>query len=350
MKIPKARKLPSGSWFIQMRLGGESISVTELTEKQCIQTAQLIKAEYLAGKRVKVAPEEEPVVVTVGQVLDNYIEARSNVLSPSTIRGYDIIRRTRWQSIIKDDVTSVDWQSAINTEAKLCKPKTLHNAWMLLNAALYAHDGQRPRVSLPQVPKQERPYLNPDQINAFLRAVQGEIIEIPALLALCSLRCSEILGLTWRNVDTKNGVINVRGSMVRNMSGKYVHKDTNKNAASDRVVPIIMPHLKELLRNAPPHEPDDAVVPYTQQVLYARINTVCRHAGIPEVGVHGLRHSFASLAYHLNVPYKVAMQIGGWSDDATMQRIYTHIGRQEVTNAAASMTSFFSEQKEQPAG
>lgn len=46
MKVPKPRKLSSGNWFIQLRLGGESISVTEPTEKKCIKSAQLIKAEF----------------------------------------------------------------------------------------------------------------------------------------------------------------------------------------------------------------------------------------------------------------------------------------------------------------
>ena len=35
MKVPAPRKLPSGSWFIQLRLGGESIPVTAATAKDC---------------------------------------------------------------------------------------------------------------------------------------------------------------------------------------------------------------------------------------------------------------------------------------------------------------------------
>ena len=45
MKIPKARKLPSGTWHIQLRLGGESITVNARTEKECVRQAQIIKAE-----------------------------------------------------------------------------------------------------------------------------------------------------------------------------------------------------------------------------------------------------------------------------------------------------------------
>ena len=56
MKVPKARKLSSGKWFIQLRLGGESIPVTAGTEKECTRQAQAVKAEYLVGKRAPKKP------------------------------------------------------------------------------------------------------------------------------------------------------------------------------------------------------------------------------------------------------------------------------------------------------
>ena len=62
MKVPKARKLPSGMWFIQLRLGGVSIPVTEKTEKKCRDAAALIKAEYAAGKRSIKNKSAEPTL------------------------------------------------------------------------------------------------------------------------------------------------------------------------------------------------------------------------------------------------------------------------------------------------
>jgi hypothetical protein len=96
MKVPKARKLPSGSWFIQLRLGGESISVTALTEKECTKQAQYIKAEYVAGKR-EYAENEAVTLPTLTKAIDQYIEDRANTLSPLTVRGYRIIQKNRFQ-------------------------------------------------------------------------------------------------------------------------------------------------------------------------------------------------------------------------------------------------------------
>ena len=93
---PKARKLSSGNWFIQLRLGGESIPVTARTEKECIRRAQYVKAEYQAGKRK--APE--PKGPTLGEAIDAYIARRDAVLSPSTIRGYKCIRKSRFSAVM----------------------------------------------------------------------------------------------------------------------------------------------------------------------------------------------------------------------------------------------------------
>lgn len=82
MKVPEPRKLSSGKWFIQLRLGGESISVSHFDKAKCIKEAQALKAEYLAGKR----KPAEPVVdsLTLKAVVERFIEHRTNILSPSS--------------------------------------------------------------------------------------------------------------------------------------------------------------------------------------------------------------------------------------------------------------------------
>ena len=75
--------------------------------------------------------------------------------------------------------------------------------------------------------------------------------------------------------------------------------------------------------------------------MYEHINQVCRENGLPEVGVHGLRHSFASLAYHLKMPEKITMEIGGWANLGTMRNIYTHIAQRDREKYSSSFLDFF---------
>ena len=78
-----------------------------------------------------------------------------------------------------------------------------------------------------------------------------------------------------------------------------------------------------------------------ETILKAPINSV-----IALINNHGLRHSFASLAYHLQIPEKIAMEIGGWADDGTMRKIYTHLSQKDIAKRAEEFSNFFSSKKQ----
>lgn len=335
MKVPKARKLPSGSWFIQMRLGGESVSITRNSEKECVRAAQYTKAEYLAGKR----EQKRADVPTLGAAIEAYIKARANVLSPASIRGYQIIRDNRFEQYMGTAINAIDFQAMCNVEALSCAPKTLQNAWRFVASVLREQGIQPPKVSLPQVPPNDRPFLEPEEIPIFIKVVKGTHVEIPALLALHSLRRSEICALTWENVDLKKKVIHVRGASVPGADHKFVIKKTNKNRSSTRTVPIMIDDLRAALEAV--EEKSGLIVTEHPDTVRKGVNRVCKSAGLPEVGVHGLRHSFASLAYHLGMPEKVTMELGGWSDNQTMRKIYTHVAQSDRSQHTQAMSKFF---------
>lgn len=331
MVIPKARKLKSGAWHIQLRLDGESISVTESTEKECIKVARHIKSEYLLGLRKK------PSEMTLRQALKKYIKSRDNTLSPSTIRGYETIERTRFLSVMDVQIKDIkDWQSVCNDEAALCAPKTLKNAWGLVKSAIIYCGMQPPKVKLPQIPKKDHVWIDPEQLSLFMDAIRNKPCEIQAILALHGLRSSEILALTRDKIDLEKNLIIVSGAVVPDKTHKFVEKKTNKNATSQRTVPIIIPRLVELLKKY------DASIPTMHSLsLRKQINSACESAKLPKVGIHGLRHSFASLCYHLGLSERETMQLGGWSDANTMRKIYIHLAQKDKENANQKLIGFF---------
>ena len=339
MKLPEPRRLSSGNYFIQLRLGGESISITESSRAACIREAQSIKAEYLAGKRSKAAPKAP----TLKEAIDAYIEARSNTLSPLTIRGYRTIQKHRFQTTIPrrlDQIEDSEWQGIVNAEAALCAPKTLKTAFSFVRGVVWHATGrQLPEVTLAAPVPKEKPFLTPDQIRVFVAAVKDTRYAVPALLALSSLRISEIQALRWEDIPENPDFIRVQGAVVLNENNKYQRKAQNKNASSTRNVPVMIPELAAAIQRD--RKPAGPVLDITQNSLRCAIKKICREHDLPDVGVHGLRHSFASLAYHLQVPERIAMEIGGWSDAATMQKIYTHIARSDVRRYQTAMTTFY---------
>lgn len=335
MKVPKARKLPSGSWFIQLRIGGESVPVTESSEAKCTAKAMAIKSGLLQASKVKALP-------TLGQSIDSYIANRENVLSPSTIRGYDTIRQRRFQAYMNENLSKFSdeyCQSIIDAEAPTCSPKTLKNSWLLISSSIFKATGERKAVTLPQEIKHEHKFLDYKQIEVFVKAIKGRPVEVPALLALSSLRRSEIFGLQWDNIDLKKGIIAVSGSAVFDKNQKFIRKKTNKNQSSARTIPILMPQLSAALKLV--KNKTGPVVREHPNTLLEQINAVCRGNGLPEVGVHGLRHSFASLAYHLDIPEKIAMDIGGWKDNEVMHKIYTHVAKSDMTYYKNKMMAYY---------
>ena len=335
--VPTPRQLPSGSWFVQLCVKGRRISVTEPTEKACIARAMAIKQELLE-------PIDRSVKPTLSVAIDHFIESRANVLSPATIKGYRTIQKKRFQSAMNRPVNALDengWQRLVNQEANIIGAKTLQNSWRFVSSVIYEETGKRYSVRLPQVVSDPREFLDPDQIPIFVEAVQGTKYEIPALLALCSLRRSELLALTWDSVDLDAGVIQVRGAMVPDEHNNMVYKKENKNRSSRRTVPIMIPQLKEALASA--SHTSEYIVNLHPSAILNGINRICKKNELPEVGIHGLRHSFASLAYHLNIPEKIAMQIGGWEDDATMKKIYTHVAKKDLLKFQNAMSTYYAD-------
>ena len=334
MKIPKPVKLKSGAWRIQLRLNGESITYYGSTESECKRNALLAKAEYLSGKVI-----HDKCHYTVTSAIDKYITDHPR-LSPSTIRGYRSIQRNMFQSAMPLDADAVNWQKVIDADEHATK--TVKNAWGFISTVLRYIGLQPPKINLPQLTRSERAFLQPEQIQTFIDSLRGQPCEIAALLGLHSLRRSEILDMTYGDVDLANGLIRVRGAAVMDEHGKVIHKKINKNAASTRTVPIMIPRLAELLKTeSKTHSKTDYIVSTHPSTLYHQINSVCKRNGLPEIGVHGLRHSMVSLCYHLGWTELSTMQVAGYSDFNTMRKIYTHLADSDRKRNVSDMQAFY---------
>jgi integrase len=310
--------------------------VTESSRKECIAAAQLIKSEYMAGKRTPSIKGR----ISLFDAMGEYIQKRENSLSPSTIVGYKDIQRNRFKAYSGQMLDRIDWQEAVDLEAGLCSPKTVKNAFGFVRSVYKYHDVPMQEVRLPALVKSERSWLTPDEIRVFVDAVSGEQCEIPALLALHSLRRSEVIGLEWSGVDLHNGLIHVSGAKVIDQNGIWQKRKQNKTLSSNRTVKIFIPQLltaMELVDNK-----DGFVVKKHPETVYRQIQKICRENGLPEIGWHGLRHSFASLCYSLGVNELTCMQLGGWSDYQTMRKIYTHLSEKDRASAVSKLDDFFS--------
>ena len=318
LKIPAPRQLPSGSWTVQLRR--EGVNVTEPTEEACRTKALAIRAGFLEAE--KALPR-----LTLGQLLDKYLEDRP-MLSPSTRRSYQCIRNSAFPGCMDKDIRSINWPRAVASESQRVAKKTLKNELGFVAAAYKEQKIPFDPVDLGVVPKADTPWLDYAQILTFVDAIRDTPVELPALLALHSLRRSEIFALRPEDIDLKAETISVSGATVYTSSAEWIRREENKSARSQRVVPIVIPRLLEILQD---HTGD--ICPLGDGVR-RQINRICAANDLPEVGLHGLRRSFASLAYHLGWSEEETMRHGGWSDWKTVHDFYLRLSEKDLSKAA----------------
>lgn len=325
MRTPKATKLKSGNWRIQLQIDGQRYSITGSTKKEAQDKA---KQKY-AGVQ-----EEKRIPLTVGRAMDQYIEEKSGVLSPSTIRGYKSYRKNYFQDLMDiniSDLTQGDIQLAVSNEAVKGKsPKTIRNAHGLLNAVL---DEFRPNFNvhthLPENQKAELRIFSEEEIQKVWNAAKGSKYELPILLASwMGLRMSEIRGLKFQ--DIQNGKLHVHTAVVRDSEGKSVEKGT-KTASGDRWIkcPGTIQHLiiAERLKLEGKSDKEIAesyICPYADITIYKNFISICKNAGVEPCRFHDLRHFAASEAHALGVPNKYSMKRMGHKTEHMLQNVYQH--------------------------
>lgn len=325
ISVPRPRQLKSGSYSAQIMVAGHRITVTRGTEAEYYAEARALKAGLLEQKK---APQRH----TLGEILDKYISDNENILSPSTIRGYEYIRKGRFKPYVGQYIDAIPWQRMLNEEAAKCSEKTLANAWALVAAALKAESQPILDINLPAIPRHELNWLDYEQIQKLLAVSRGSNIELPIILALHSLRLSELLPLTVDDIDTS---IHVYRSVVFDRNNRMIAKQTNKTTTSTRDIPILIPRLKEILPES------GKLVNMHPNSIHKAINSVCKRAGLPPVGVHGLRRSFASLGYHLKWSERSIMAIGGWSNLQTVHNIYIKLAEKDISEDVKRMQNYY---------
>lgn len=332
MKIPKPRKLPSGSWFIQLRIDGQSISITEESEDLCVAKAMAIKTGLIKTKK-------KPAEITLGKAIDAYIDERKNILSPTTIKAYKSYRNHRFQDLMDKRISAISSrmiQTAISNELKAeCHPsgengccdkntpvsaKTVINAYGLMRTVLSLEtDIDLSRITLPQKPVTGGKTLTPEQIGQLIKAVQGNEIELAVLLAVwLGLRRSEIAALQKSDFDFEHNTVTIHAALVQNEDNTWVEKGT-KNSTSTRTLSCpeyIISRVKSLN--------DGRILSLHPNTLYRNLQKICERNNLPIVRFHDLRHCAASVMLLLGIPDKYAMERGGWASKQTMTGRYQH--------------------------
>lgn len=338
---PKPVLRSSGKWGCQIMAGGKRIYLEGDTPEEAHARAIATKQGFIEEQK-RISRDE----ITLEDAIEKYVEDRRPVLSPSTVRSYLETKKNRikdLQTMRVMEITEDDIQRSISAAARAGKsPKTIKNDITLAVAVISRYkEISTKNIKYPPRAKKEHKYLEPDEIKKLISAIDGNEAEIPILLALwLGLRRSEILGLCWDCVDFKSRQIAIKRAFVRDDKGTYAIKEYTKNASSTRVLRC-PDYILDKIQKLPGERQGRLFKTNDTSFIYDNLKLVCDNAGITFPGVHGLRHTNASVMLSLGITDKHAMARGGWSTDYTMKNVYQHLFNEDKKNADDSIDKFF---------
>lgn len=346
--MAKAKKLPSGSWRVQVYSHTEEITQPNGSiQKKRVYKSFTCNDPSTKGRRtvekeatawaVDKEFSNKQCSLTYKEALDNYIQVRNAVLSPSTIREYKRSSKSDMQGIMHKklcDLTQEEIQREINKEALAHSPKSIRNMHGLLSAVMSVY---RPDFALhTDLPKRVRPnlYVPSDaDVRLLMQIVANTPMELPVLLAAFGpMRRGEICALDAGHI--KGNIVHVEFSLALNEKNEWVLKSP-KSYAGDRYIEypnFVIERMKEK---------SGKIVNLTPSQISDRFINILRKSNIPHFRFHDLRHYSASIQHALGVPDAYIMKRGGWGNDTVLKSVYRHVLEEETKNMNAKTNDYF---------
>jgi len=149
-------------------------------------------------------------------------------------------------------------------------------------------------------------------------------------VTLCGLCRSGVLGMKWDAVDLIKGEVRVEAGRVQ-LDGHRTATDDPKSSASRRTVPVedIQPGTAALLLSLKARQAADKAkhgaacaesgyvlvnpigLPVRPEAYSDRFAVLCRQAEVPVVGLHDVRHTFATIMHRAGLaPSDAAALLG----------------------------------------
>ena len=328
----------------------------------------------------------EPSKIIFSSWLDTWLfEYKKLSVRPSTFESYEYLTRVHIKPALGHfylkDLRSDHLQKLYNEKFKTGKidgtgglssrtVRYIHNiicealSCAVKNNLIVSNVAETDIITLPRKEKRDIRILTADEQKAFLKALDGERLRAAFMLALGSgIRQGELLALRWQDTDLKNGLININRTVKRVKTFDDIDKNKTKiifqepkTKSSKRSIPLpanviyeIKEHrkrqLEEKLLAGEVYYDNDLVFcnelgKITEPATFTRIfKRILKKAGLPDMNVHALRHTYATRLLEANEHPKVVQELLGHSDISMTLNTYSHV-MPELKKAAADKINF----------
>lgn len=164
------------------------------------------------------------------------------------------------------------------------------------------------------------------------------------------LRCGELQGLRWEDVDWENRLLHIRNNVVTvknrkdDEKKKYVTKISSlKTSNGYRCIHLNDMAMETLSALRQFYHEENTQSPYvictktgeivTHNNLQRCLDRILKKAGIQHVGLHSLRHTFASLVAENTNNLKLVSELLGHADTRMAAKVYVHTSDSQMKKA-----------------
>lgn len=258
----------------------------------------------------------------------------------------------------------VDTVFTINYDMTPLAPVTIHSYHRVLSAVFHqavkwGYIEQNPAASadLPSLAGYHANYLDDTEARHLLELLQDEPIKWRAVTSfdlMSGLRRAELLGLRWTDVDLDKQLLYVRQTW-NYTPQRGCYADTPKNRSSERPLRISrtavailreykvwQDHQREIMGDAWMDRDNriftrDDGQPMFPDSISQWFHKFVKRNGLPDVHIHSLRHTYASLMIAEGTPLVVVSHNLGHAQVSTTSNIYSHV----IASAEAQADAVF---------
>lgn len=197
-------------------------------------------------------------------------------------------------------------------------------------------------------------------LKKVINALNGTTLRFMVVLAVnTGARISELLALTYKDIDGNRLTINKQTTEVTYGDKSGVRLSDTKTACSNRVLYLSDEVVKEFEKHRRVHQEEMMKKGYRTDIIFSTntgnyhfkrditrsLNRLYKRIGVPQHKFHSFRHTFGTNLSRAGVPIERTSKLMGHSGVDTTQQYYINIGQEEKLDAAEKIVSFSLEKK-----
>ena len=198
-------------------------------------------------------------------------------------------------------------------------------------------------TTIPKTNYIEKQILGDEQLETFLEEIKKEEYwcDFFYVEVMTGLRRGEICGLKWSDIDFDANKLRVQRSVSAKKGGGLNIGETKTNTGT-RII-TMPPSVREVLQNRRQTAITEWVFPaflnpeqpIHPEAAYRKLKVILKHAELPLIRFHDLRHTFATHAMKSGVDPKTLSGILGHTNASFTLDTYTHVTSDMQKNASA---------------